>query len=799
MTLSPLMQQYWDIKKNYADVLVLFQVGDFYELFYDDAKKAAAFLGITLTKRGISNGEPIPLCGVPVHTVDHYLLKLVRGGFRVAVCNQLTPATPGKVVERGVVQVLTPGTLTDSKFLPEKSASYLAVVVPDKHSFGLACIEILTGQIFVTLIAREHEKIFEAELARFAPDEVVLPTTTLGDALATRLKRFGYVTTPFSPNNDYLPQVQTWLASLTSTAHSFITQSSLALETISLLYGYLQKNQEKVLQTIERLFFYMPDDFMLLDAATQRNLELVANNYDQSLSNTLYAILDRAITAMGSRTIKKWLLRPSLDKKVIEERLDAIQALVTQPLFLEQSGHLLKSCGDLERIVGRVALARAQLHDYQHLMGALQMLPSLRQLILTSSRQSALLLNLSQQLVVLDDLLLFLETTLNLDTSTEWLIKSGYQAELDRLRALVDQGAQAIYALELAEQERTGIQSLKIRYNQAHGYGIEITKANLDRVPVDYIRLQTLVNRERFTTIALKDLEYDINRARRDSVALEQELYAAITAHVATYLNSLRVVAQAAAEFDALVGLATAAYSQNYVRPSFNDERSIIIEQGQHPVVAAQLQHAFIPNDTALTDQETLWIITGPNMGGKSTYLRQVALIGIMAQMGSFVPARRACLPIIDRIFTRIGAADQVAHGKSTFLVEMEETALICNQATANSLVILDEVGRGTSTYDGFAIAQAVVEYIYTTIKARCLFATHYHELTPLCTTFPGIVAYHAASCKQEDGIVLLHKIVRGTAQGSFGIEVAKTAHLPEPIITRAQAILQHMVNGDLR
>lgn len=791
MSTSPLLQQYFSIKQQYPEALLFFQVGDFYELFFEDAHKASAFLGITLTKRGTHNEQPVPLCGVPVHALDHHLVKLVKGGFRVVICDQLEPARPGKIVERGVKQVLTPGTLTDLTLLNEKSASYCAALVPDGATYGCVFVELLTGNLFVTIVPADDEYLLEAELRRFSPDEIILPADQHNDAVATKLKRNGFVVTMFEPleNNERDDDFATWLASCACAAAVMIERSPAARGSLQLLFSYLKKNQATALTFCKQIFFYSPHDFLMLDAATQRNLELTKNSHDASSEHSLFALIDRAITAMGSRLIKKWLMRPLTKQDAIEQRLDVVELFLRNLLLREELAQNLKEVADVERVVGRIALNRAHINDYRSLLRALRSAPHIAEL-LAEHRAHPLIEKIYCGLGDFEALTLLLSDAISDDHEQPWLIKPGYSTELDRLRTLTQEGAQAIATFEKAEQERTGIQSLKVRNNQVHGYAIEITKANLDAVPPEYLRMQTLVNRERFTTPALKDLEYDILRAQRDGEALEKEIYTEVCLQVATHGSSLRHMAHALAQTDALLGLATIAYEEGYTRPTFHDTRDLIIEEGKHPVVAAELQHAFIPNDTSMSEQERTWIITGPNMGGKSTFLRQVALICTMAHMGSFVPARRAQLPILDRIFTRIGAADNVAQGKSTFLVEMEETALICNQATEKSLVILDEVGRGTSTYDGLAIAQAVVEHLHTKVRARALFATHYHELTALAQHHAGIAAYHAASKKTEQGIMLLHKICKGSADGSFGIEVAKAAHIPTEILVRAQVIL---------
>ncbi len=812
--LTPLMRQYFDIKIKYPDTILLFQVGDFYELFFEDAQKAAAILGIALTQRGTYNGQPIPLCGVPLHVVDLYLSKLVRAGFKVALCDQLEQARPGRVVERGVTQVLTPGTLTDSKLLDEKSASYLAVFFPTELSWTLLFAELLTGQLFVTILANKTNTLLDAELQRFMPDEILVPESKLGTSFGTLLQSQGYAVSfeQYQANTQEdlavgTDKVQAWFAGQFTQPPFSLTQSDGLSGALALLYSYLKRNNEQGLAELKHLSFYKPEDYLMLDATTQRNLELVKNTQDGSSAHTLFSVLDCAITAMGSRMIKKWILRPLIKKEHIEERLQAVESCMQDHLFKNELRGALATIGDLERVVGRIALRRAQLYDYMALLKALSAVPNIKAL-LSKKKEASLLASIATKICDLSSLESLLNASLNCDSSKEWLIKQGYDAELDRLRKLVDQGSHAVLAMEAAEQKATGIGSLKIRYNQVHGYGIEITNPNLHLAPSHYLRTQTLANRERFTTQELKNLEADLHRARTEINHVEKEVFERVKAQVEKNVPALKKLAYALAYADALAALAHTAYVQRYVRPTFNDDHEIAVVDGRHPVIEVRLKSQFIPNGVHLHEESSLWLITGPNMGGKSTFLRQVALITLMAQMGSFVPAARAHLSLVDRIFTRIGAADNLAEGKSTFLVEMEETALICNQSTRNSLVILDEVGRGTSTFDGLAIAQAVVEYMYTHIKARCLFATHYHELTALCEKFDGIKPYYAASTRTREaglsgavdsvsagraGVVLLHKIMPGIADGSFGLEVAAVAQVPAEVIARAREILAHL------
>ncbi len=787
------MQQYWAIKHEYPDALLFFQVGDFYELFFDDAKRASAFLGITLTKRGKEKGEDIPLCGVPVHALDHYLAKLVKGGFCVVLCDQLEQAVPGKVVRRGVTQVLTPGSLTDSRLLRDKSASYVLSFAPQHDSWSLVFAELLTAQLYATTVSAGAVKALETELARFFPDEIVL---TRGEVTTqtfqTLFQKQGYFTAAFPADTEML----SWAQERLSQATYQQVQANKSLEqALSTLYAYFKKNNEVALHEFNQLHFYEPDDYMMIDAASQRNLELIKNNQDGTVAHSLVSVLDQTVTAMGGRMLKKWLVRPLVNPTMIHHRLDAVAYFVAHSQALKNVRLLLQVVADCERVVGRIALCRARLEDFLHLSRALEALPSLKNL---EGSVPPFLEMLCKSVGEFHELEAFLKTALNDDSSQEWIIKKGFDQRLDRLRGLVADSHEAITALERAEQAATGIGSLKIRYTNVYGYYIEVTNANAGLVPARYKRQQTLVGRERYMCPELQELQQEIVTARNESELLEKDLFAHVQREVRPYIGALRKMAHALAQLDVLCSFALCAYERGYTRPMFHEGRDILITEGKHPVVTQALGSSFIPNDTRLDDEHALWIITGPNMGGKSTYLRQVALLSIMAQCGSFVSARLAQLPILDAIFTRIGASDNVAEGKSTFLIEMEETAHICQYATDKSLVILDEVGRGTSTFDGLALAQAVVEYVHTTVKARCLFATHYHELTELHTTVPGIVNYHVASRQTDDGILFLHKVVPGIAQGSFGLAVAQLAGLPQEIIERAHTVIAALSAGNV-
>ncbi|HBR70314.1 TPA: DNA mismatch repair protein MutS [Candidatus Dependentiae bacterium] len=791
--LTPLMQQYFQLKEQYSEALLFFQVGDFFELFFDQAKQAAAILGIALTKRGTHNGKPIPLCGVPVHALDHHITKLVKAGFHVAICEQLEEARPGSVVKRGVTKVLTPGTLTDEKLLDDKRSSYLCSMFVAAESVILVFGELLTGQLSATMMRVDDWRTIETQLHRYMPDEIILDGLINTKKWQAILKQMGFVLS--EPVKGFVGDFPSWIAAFKGEDQSLIKKSSSLERALECFYLYLKKNQEEALAQFKQIYLYRSDDFLIVDAATQRNLELIKNNQDGSAQHTLFTVLDRAVTTMGSRMIKKWLLSPLVHKSQINHRLDAVEVMVKDIGMTQQLAELLHDIGDLERVVGRIALNRAHLYDYVHLMYALAHIPKIISL-LDSFKKSALLQRAVEAIGNFTSLHKLLAAALNVDSSKNWLIKVGFDQQLDELRELLAHAHDKVVALEQQEQKRTGIGSLKIRFNQVQGYYIEITKPNLHLVPDEYKRQQSLINKERFTTLELSELEHQLAKANTEINFVEQQVYERIKQEVFAEITSLRKLAYALAHTDALIGFALTAYDHNYTRPVISDDHAIIINKGKHPVLGAMLNQEFIPNDTLLTDQEYLWIVTGPNMGGKSTYLRQIALLCLMAHCGSFIPTESAQIPVLDRIFTRVGAGDNLAEGKSTFLVEMEETATICTQATERSLVILDEVGRGTSTYDGLALAQAVVEHLYHRVKAKCLFATHYHELTKLEEELPGIVNYHAASKQRPTGVLFLHKIIKGAAEGSFGLEVARLAKLPDPLIDRARDILNELAKN---
>ncbi len=783
---TPLMMQYQAIKSEYQDSLVLFQVGDFYELFYDDAKVAASFLGIALTKRGKSQGMDIPLCGVPLHTINHYITKLVKGGFKVALCDQLESPKPGTVVKRGVTRVLTPGTLTEEILLDSKSSSYLCAI----SNSGFIMAEILTARLSITSLDRNNERCIENELARFYPDEIILKQD---DSLANILKKNGYPVTELAMDFSFIVNECTaWMrTSLKNDDFEKIAHNNDIKIAFTYFYAYIKKTQSKILEMMVSVEWYQPEEFLEIDRMTQKNLELVLNNYDGTSKGTLFSVIDQSSTAMGSRLIKQWLLRPLMNQQAIEQRQSVIELLINNVRFHHRVQELLQSIGDIERTVGRILLERATIHDFVVLKKTVCIVPELKVILQESSCfEYPLLVVINEHIQVSDSLTQLLSTAFNEDMTNASIIKQGFDHELDAMRSLLSHGGQEILALEKAEQETTGITSLKVRYNEIHGYYIETTKLGAAQVPLHYKPLQSLVGKERFTIPALELLQHNIERAKVQVSLREKELFEGIKKIIFSHQRLLRRLVWGLSHLDACSGLANAAHMFRFVKPTISNNRLIAIEQGWHPVVAQSNTNRFIPNDTMLSDNQSLLIITGPNMGGKSTYLRQVALILILAHMGSFVPAKKANVMLLDRLFSRIGAGDNLAQGKSTFLVEMEETALICNQATDRSFVILDEVGRGTSTHDGMAIAQAVIEYLVTEKKPLTLFATHYHELTELSKTYSSIASYYTASTYVNDSIVFLYQVVTGVAQGSFGLKVAQLAQLPKEIVARAEFLL---------
>ncbi|HEV2246889.1 MAG TPA: DNA mismatch repair protein MutS, partial [Terriglobia bacterium] len=769
---------------------------------------------ITLTSRNKERGVAVPMCGVPYHAAEGYISKLIRRGYRVAICDQVEdPRKAKKLVKREVTQVVTPGTVTGSQVLEPRDHNYLAAVAESNGAIGLAFADLSTGDFRVTEIAGEgrQERLIE-ELIRMRPRELLLaPTASVHFSpesdppiTETRLEEWIF-------GGEYGERLLKDHFGVVSLAGYGLEGHSLAAGAAGAIFHYIRDTQRGSLFHFDTLRFYQENDSLVLDSATLRNLELIEPLTGGPRHATLLATLDRCVTSLGARNLKSWLLRPSTDAAEIEARLDAVEELSANTIAREEVRRVLNGIQDLERILGRVSLESANARDLLALKASIEHLPLVRTYLESfNARRYGELHERMDELTDVHDLI---ERSIHPEPPallTEGnLIRPGYHAELDSLREISHNSKQLIAGIETRERERTGINSLKVRFNSVFGYYIEVTRANLHLVPAEYQRKQTLVNAERFSTPELKELEAKILDAEERSQTLERELFVEIRRAVGAEARRIRQTAQALAELDVLACFAHLAAERNYRRPEFSADGEMVIFQGRHPVIEYIMTREeaghFIPNDLYLNPtSDILIIVTGPNMGGKSTYLRQTALIALMMQMGSFVPAERAKLPIFDRIFTRIGASDNLARGRSTFMVEMTETATILNTATPRSLVLLDEIGRGTATFDGLAIAWAVVEHLLMHTRARTLFATHYHELTELEDLLPGVRNYHVSVKESGSNVIFLRKVEPGSADKSYGIEVARLAGLPANVVERAREVLkrheqsEHTVSGKL-
>jgi len=805
--LTPLMKQYREIKRQHLDAILLFRMGDFYEMFDQDAVTASKVLEITLTARNKSKGIETPLCGFPHHAVEGYIAKLIRRGFKVAVCEQVEdPKLAKGIVKREVIRVVTPGTVLDSNLLDAKDNNYLASLYPAKDGFGLSFLDISTGDFFMAEIAgMDNLAELDMLLARFTPREIVLPRDhEPGPGLSPLLRQY---TQAINTCDDWTFDITTALRTLLD---HFKVASLEGFGCSAMKYGisaagaalrYIEETQKTGLANVRRIKPFLVREHLVLDASCQRNLELVKNIYDGSSKGTLLTVLDFTVTAMGGRKLREWLLNPLMSAADIEHRLDAVAELKDDHQLRSSLMTALSAVYDLERLISRVSLGAANARDLLALKQSFFALPRLHELLARCNAR--LIYDMAQEWDDLAEVHQFIESAVSDDppyTLREGkLIKKGHNAELDELRSISSEGKGWIAGIELRERERTGINSLKVSYNRVFGYYIEVTKTNLANVPQDFIRKQTLANAERFITPELKEYEDKVLGAEEKILDLEYRLFQQVRESVADSTVRIQDMARKLAVLDCLASLAEAAAKNNYRRPMILDGDALRITEGRHPVVEQiALEERFIPNDTLLDCEENqLVILTGPNMAGKSTYMRQVAIITIMAQMGSFVPAREAQVGIVDRVFTRIGASDFITRGQSTFMVEMNETANILNNATDRSLIILDEIGRGTSTFDGISIAWAVAEYIHTKIRARTLFATHYHELTELALTMDRVKNYTVAIKEWNDQIIFLRRVVEGGADKSYGIQVARLAGLPQAVVQRAREVLANLEKAE--
>ncbi|PQQ27814.1 DNA mismatch repair protein MutS [Photorhabdus luminescens] len=788
-THTPMMQQYLRLKAQHPDILLFYRMGDFYELFYDDAKKAAKLLDISLTKRGQSAGNPIPMAGVPHHAVENYLAKLVQLGESVAICEQIgDPATSKGPVERKVVRIVTPGTVTDEALLQERQDNLLAAIWHDNQGFGYATLDVTSGRFQISEMA-ERETI-AAELQRSRPVELLYPESFEHMALIENFH--GLRRRPLWEFELDTAKQQLNLQFGTRDLVGFgVEKAALALRAAGCLLQYVKDTQRTALPHIRGITMERQQDTVIMDAATRRNLELT-QNLSGSTDNTLASVLDLCVTPMGSRMLKRWLHTPVRDRQILENRQQAIATL--QEIGLELQPFLLQ-VGDLERVLARLALRSARPRDLARMRHAFQQLPDIHQIM--DSSDSSYIKQLQKNIGRFDELQELLERAI-VETPPVLVrdggvIAPGYNSELDEWRTLADGASNYLEQLEIREREKLGIDTLKVGFNGVHGYYIQVSRGQSHLVPIHYVRRQTLKNAERYIIPELKEYEDKVLTSKGKSLAIEKALYEELFDLLLPHLAELQTSAEALAELDVLANLAERAETLNYVCPTLSDKPGIQITGGRHPVVEQVLSEPFISNPLSLSSQRRLLIITGPNMGGKSTYMRQAALITLLAYIGSFVPAEKAVIGPVDRIFTRVGASDDLASGRSTFMVEMTETANILHNATEQSLVLMDEIGRGTSTYDGLSLAWACAENLANRIKAMTLFATHYFELTTLPEKLEGVVNIHLDAVEHGDTIAFMHSVQEGAASKSYGLAVASLAGVPREVIKRARQKLKEL------
>ncbi|EYU15668.1 DNA mismatch repair protein MutS [Photorhabdus aegyptia] len=788
-THTPMMQQYLRLKAQHPDILLFYRMGDFYELFYDDAKKAAKLLDISLTKRGQSAGNPIPMAGVPHHAVENYLAKLVQLGESVAICEQIgDPATSKGPVERKVVRIVTPGTVTDEALLQERQDNLLAAIWHDNQGFGYATLDVTSGRFQISEMA-ELETI-AAELQRSRPVELLYPESFEHMALIENFH--GLRRRPLWEFELDTAKQQLNLQFGTRDLVGFgVEKAALALRAAGCLLQYVKDTQRTALPHIRGITMERQQDTVIMDAATRRNLELT-QNLSGSTDNTLASVLDLCVTPMGSRMLKRWLHAPVRERQILENRQQAIATL--QEIGLELQPFLLQ-VGDLERVLARLALRSARPRDLARMRHAFQQLPDIHQVM--DSSDSPYIKQLQKNIGRFDELQELLERAI-VETPPVLVrdggvIAPGYNSELDEWRTLADGASNYLEQLEIREREKLGIDTLKVGFNGVHGYYIQVSRGQSHLVPIHYVRRQTLKNAERYIIPELKEYEDKVLTSKGKSLAIEKALYEELFDLLLPHLAKLQTSAEALAELDVLANLAERAETLNYVCPTLSDKPGIQITGGRHPVVEQVLREPFISNPLSLSSQRRLLIITGPNMGGKSTYMRQAALITLLAYIGSFVPAEKAVIGPVDRIFTRVGASDDLASGRSTFMVEMTETANILHNATEQSLVLMDEIGRGTSTYDGLSLAWACAENLANRIKAMTLFATHYFELTTLPEKLEGVVNIHLDAVEHGDTIAFMHSVQEGAASKSYGLAVASLAGVPREVIKRARQKLKEL------
>jgi len=784
------MQQYHDFKDQHKDAVLFFQLGDFYEMFGEDAVEVSRWLDITLTSRNKGKENELAMCGVPLKAATGYIAKLTEMGKKVVIVDQVSKPDGKGVVEREVAKIVTPGTTFDEELLTQKESNFLCAVEIGKEEYALGVVDVTTGLFQVASFTSPQQLL--DEIHRINPSEILLKDTE--HALMQPVKEHSFLARFGLPSwQDPKTIIQDHFKTLGLDSFG-IEEKPLVQAVVANLLSYLQETQRSQLGHIRTIEEYQAGDWMLLDEATMRNLELFANQQTGDIEGSLIGVIDETVTSMGGRLLRWWLAHPLINQEKIIQRHDIVGLFVQNKDLLQTvQESLIKMC-DLERLVGKVGTMRVNPRDLSNLKESLLLLPQIRQEIEKHCKDLPLLKTIHSQIDEEKDLISLIDKTLKEEPPVLMqdggYIKDGFHAELDELRTLSTSGKDWISNLQEAEKKRTGIASLKIKFNKVFGYYIEVSKANTDLVPENYIRKQTLVNAERYITPELKEYEEKVLGAQDKIVLLEEELFQQLKVSVYEYVDSLQKTARALAKLDVLVSFAYLANKQNYHRPEVSQQSELVIKDGRHPVIEALQKEPYIPNDLEIHDAESVHLLTGPNMSGKSSFLRQNALIVLLAQIGSFVPVKEMSWSIVDRIFTRVGASDNLARGRSTFMVEMQEAGYILNNASSESLIILDELGRGTSTYDGLSLAWAITEYLHDVLKAKTLFATHYHELIEIADDLPRAQNYSVTVAEDGDSIVFLHKVKQGGIDQSYGIEVAKLAGLPNPLIMRAKDIL---------
>ncbi|AIS52445.1 DNA mismatch repair protein MutS [Thermoanaerobacter kivui] len=804
MALTPMMEQYLKIKENYKDAILFFRLGDFYEMFYEDAEIAAKELEIALTGKDCGLEERAPMAGVPYHAADFYIDKLIKKGYKVAICEQLEdPAKAKGLVKRDVVRIYTPGTIINPESMDEKSNNYLISVFKEKDNYGICAVDVTTGDLYATEIknCKEPKRIYD-EIMKYAPSEII--------ANEEFFKSNKYIKV-FKNNNCAVNRYEKQLKDeekIELIEFQFDKKSEelgvkdkpYVINSLASLFCYLQDLQKTALKHINRLLLYEDNSYMAIDSNSIRNLEIVESNRNKSKKGSLLGVLDKTVTPMGGRLLRKWLEEPLLNKDQIDARLDAVEELFKDYKSRKELKQVLNKIYDLERLASKIVYQSINPKDFISIKLSLENLPHMKEIL--KRFNSKLLRKIHEKFDVLADIYDLIDKSIKDDPSTQLkegnIIKDGYNETVDKLRKASIEGKNWIANLEAEEREKTGIKNLRIGYNKVFGYYIEVTKSNIPQVPDRYMRKQTLANAERYVTPELKEIEENILGAEEKLIELENQLFNEIREKVELQIIRIQNTAKYIAMIDVLVSFAEVAETNRYVKPMVDYDDRIVIKEGRHPVIETISEESFVANDIDIGPDNPIMIITGPNMAGKSTYMRQIALIVLMAQVGSFVPASYAKIGIVDKIFTRVGASDDLFAGQSTFMVEMSEVANILKSATSKSLIILDEVGRGTSTYDGMSIAHAVIEYIHENIKAKTLFATHYHELTKLENKMKGVKNYNVSVEEREDDIIFLRKIVPGGADKSYGIQVSKLAGLPYSVVERAKEILNSLENDKL-